>query len=117
MLAPALHPFRRYCPSVALDFIPCCAKHFAAASGRQNRERKRSRGRALLIAKFGHEDADSIVWQRSKVLDTFNLGARRKQLIEMATPSCGIVALSKAVHFRPGQHRFEASPNATRRLW
>src|SRR5262245_10527313 len=101
MLASALHPFRRYCPSMALDFIPSCTEHFAATGGRQNRELKCSRGRAFLIAKFGHEGADSIVRQRGEMLDTFNLGARRKQLVEMAAPSCRVVAISKAVHLGP----------------
>src|SRR6516162_8741134 len=117
MLAPALHPLRRYCPSMALDFIPSCAKHSAATGGRQNRELERSRGRALLIAKLGHEDADSIVRQRGEMFDTFNLGAGRKQLIEMATPSCGIVAISKAAHLGPRQHGLDTSANAARRLW
>src|SRR6516165_1108399 len=116
MLAPALHPLRRYRPGVPLDFIPSCAKDLPAACGRQDGEFERTHGHALLIAKFGHEDADNVVWQRGEMLDTFYLGARWKQLIEMATPSCGIVSISKAMHFRPGQHRLDAPPNAARRL-
>src|SRR5215475_9517209 len=117
MLAPALHPFRRYRPSMALDFIPSCAEHFAATCGRQNRELKCPRGRTFLTTKFGHEVADLVVWQRSKVLDTFYLGARRKQLIEMAAPSCGIVAIAKVVHLGPRQHGLDTSANTARRLW
>ena len=61
MSSPGFHASGRNGPNfrVEVDFIPACAKHFARARRRQDREFERQRRRCFPLAQFADEPGTS----------------------------------------------------------
>src|SRR5271170_603103 len=118
MLSSSLHALWGHGPepSVQVDLIPRCPKHFSGPRSCQYCEFESPRGSPVLLTQFRDEFTDGVVREGGVVFHAAHLGACRQEHVEMSAPSRGIVAVAVATNLGPVQYHFDASAQAAGRL-
>ena len=118
MLLTRLHARRWHGPDLLLeiDLVPPCADHLAGSRRGQDQEFKCPRRDALLLTQLRHQGRDIAIMQRGMVLDLANLVTGRQQLIEMAAPARGVLALAVTTHRCPVDDRLDTAAQPARSL-
>ena len=93
MFLAGFHAAGRHNPYLlcAIDFTEPGADHFLSASRREDREFKRSRSIALLLAQLDHKIGKLRIGEGGVVLDGADFRLRSEFKLEMAPPSRGIL--------------------------
>jgi hypothetical protein len=116
VLFAALHTSGRHCQNPVFDFGWQRPDYLARARRCENQELKRAGRNTLVGTQRGHECGQFIIGQGGMMLYTAHLGARRQQLVEVAAPARGILAMAKAACCRPIEHSLDPSAKPRRRF-
>src|SRR5690349_12719574 len=111
MLAARLHACPRDDPDLVIEInlVPLRADNLASSGGGKDEELQRPRRGPFLTPQRCREISDLIIGSGRMVLDLLNIGARREQLVEVAPPTCRVLALLVSTDGGPIEDRFDAS--------
>src|SRR5262245_28381762 len=102
--------------SLKVKIVPAQANGLSAPRRGQDRELKRSRNCALLLAQARHEAPDLVVWQGGMMLHLPHLASRGNQIFDVPSPARRIFTAAVPSGLGPIQHSLDAAAHSVRRI-